>query len=65
MKDNIVTVKHLSFTYKDSKVPAVNDISFSIPRGSWTTLVGHNGSGKSTLPVYWMAFFYPMIILGR
>lgn len=49
MKDNIVTVKHLSFTYKDSKVPAVNDISFSIPRGSWTTLVGHNGSGKSTI----------------
>ena len=49
MKDNIVTVKHLSFTYKDSKVPAVNDISFSISRGSWTTLVGHNGSGKSTI----------------
>ncbi len=49
MKDNIVTVEHLSFTYKDSKVPAVNDISFSIPRGSWTTLVGHNGSGKSTI----------------
>ena len=49
MKDNIVTVKHLSFTYKDSKVPAVNDISFSIPIGSWTTLVGHNGSGKSTI----------------
>ncbi|MGS0678802.1 energy-coupling factor transporter ATPase [Lactobacillus johnsonii] len=49
MKDNIVTVKHLSFTYKDSEVPAVNDISFSIPRGSWTTLVGHNGSGKSTI----------------
>lgn len=49
MKDNIVIVKHLSFTYKDSKVPAVNDISFSIPRGSWTTLVGHNGSGKSTI----------------
>lgn len=49
MKDNIVIVKHLSFTYKDSKVPAVNDISFSITRGSWTTLVGHNGSGKSTI----------------
>lgn len=30
-------------------MPAVNDISFSIPRGSWTTLVGHNGSGKSTI----------------
>lgn len=49
MKDNIVTIKHLSFTYKDSKIPAVNDVSFSIPRGSWTTLVGHNGSGKSTI----------------
>lgn len=49
MKDNIVTVKHLSFTYRDSKEPAVKDVSFTIPKGSWTTLVGHNGSGKSTI----------------
>lgn len=49
MKDNIVTVKHLSFTYKDSKEAAIKDVSFSIPKGSWTTLVGHNGSGKSTV----------------
>ena len=49
MKDNIVTVQHLSFTYKDTKHPAVNDVSFNIPKGSWTTLVGHNGSGKSTI----------------
>lgn len=49
MEDNIVTVKHLSFTYRDSKEPAVKDVSFTIPKGSWTTLVGHNGSGKSTI----------------
>ena len=49
MKDNIVTVEHLSFTYKDSEEPAVKDVSFSIPKGTWTTLVGHNGSGKSTI----------------
>ena len=49
MKNNIVKIEHLSFTYKDSKDPAVKDVSFSIPKGSWTTLVGHNGSGKSTI----------------
>ncbi len=37
MKDNIVTVEHLSFTYKDSEEPAVKDVSFSIPKGTWTT----------------------------
>ena len=27
----------------------IKDVSFEIPKGSYTTIVGHNGSGKSTI----------------
>ena len=27
----------------------LKDVSFSIPKGSYTTIIGHNGSGKSTM----------------
>lgn len=33
----------------DHKVVAVNDVSFSIPTGSFAAIVGKSGSGKSTL----------------
>ena len=32
-----------------SAVPAVNDVSFELERGSFVTLVGASGSGKSSL----------------
>lgn len=51
-----VTLNHVSFTYPDSDVPengpilpAVTDITFTIPFGKTTALVGHSGSGKTTL----------------
>lgn len=47
--DNIITFKNVSFTYRDAKRPAVNNMSFTIQKGSWTSIVGHNGSGKSTI----------------
>ncbi len=43
----IVEVKNLCFSY-DGENMAVDNISFSVPEGSYTTIVGHNGSGKST-----------------
>lgn len=46
---NIVQLKHVSYTYPESKVPAVKDINLNIKAGSWTTIIGHNGSGKSTI----------------
>ena len=43
-----VEFSHLSFSY-DGQNDVIKDVSFEIPKGSYTTIVGHNGSGKSTI----------------
>ncbi len=43
-----VKVDHCSFSY-DGETDIIRDASFSIPKGSYTTIIGHNGSGKSTI----------------
>lgn len=43
-----VKISHLSFSY-DGQNDVIKDVSFEIPKGSYTTIVGHNGSGKSTI----------------
>ncbi|MCO6534717.1 energy-coupling factor transporter ATPase [Lactobacillus panisapium] len=48
-KDSIIKVNNISFTYPESDSPAIDNISFEIKRGSWTSIIGHNGSGKSTI----------------
>ena len=45
---SLIEVKNLSFSYNDTSL-AIDDVSFSIEKGSYTTVIGHNGSGKSTL----------------
>ena len=45
---NAIEIKDLTFSY-DGKVDILKNISLSIPKGSYTTIIGHNGSGKSTL----------------
>jgi ATP-binding cassette subfamily B protein len=45
---NEIELRHLSFAYtEDTEV--LDDISLSIPRGSWLGILGRTGSGKSTL----------------
>ena len=44
----MIEVKNLTFSYDDTKT-TIDDISFSVEEGSYTTIVGHNGSGKSTV----------------
>lgn len=43
-----IEVKNLSFSY-DGEHNVIDDISLQIPKGSYTTIIGHNGSGKSTI----------------
>ena len=45
---NAIEVKDLCFEYDEGKM-TINNATFSIPAGSYTTMIGHNGSGKSTL----------------
>jgi energy-coupling factor transport system ATP-binding protein len=45
---NPIKVNHLKFSY-DLETDVVNDVSFTVEKGSYTTLIGHNGSGKSTI----------------
>lgn len=55
MKDYIIKTENLGFTYTDSgeevmtrEIPALQDVSIGIERGSYVAVLGHNGSGKST-----------------
>jgi len=48
----------ISFSYKAS-IPAIEDISFTIPQGSFCVLLGPSGSGKSTLADLLVRFYDP------
>ena len=44
-----LSVIHLNFSYPNSKVPAVDDLSCTFKPGKFYGIFGANGSGKSTL----------------
>lgn len=43
-----VEVERLCFSY-DGETNVLQDVSFCVEEGSYTTIIGHNGSGKSTI----------------
>lgn len=45
--ENILELKNVTKVY--GPTIALNDVTFSIPKGKITSLVGENGAGKSTL----------------
>ncbi len=44
----IIDVKNLNFSY-DENTETINNVSFSVEKGTYTTIIGQNGSGKSTI----------------
>lgn len=45
----IIEFKNLSFTYEDTGIQALENISFSLKPGETMAIIGNTGSGKSTI----------------
>ncbi|PVW13082.1 ABC transporter ATP-binding protein [Marixanthomonas spongiae] len=44
-----ITFENLSFTYPDTNITALKNISFTVNPGETLSIIGHTGSGKSTI----------------
>jgi len=44
-----ITLKGVSFKYKNGEIPAVDNVSLKIPRNKMIAIVGSSGAGKSTI----------------
>ena len=53
-----IEFRNVSFNYDSSEKAVLNDVSFKLPAGTVTALVGHSGSGKTTLAGL-LPRFYP------
>ena len=45
----MISFKNLSYTYPDTNITALKDVSFTINPGETLAIVGNTGSGKSTV----------------
>lgn len=61
MNDTLLDIRHLktSFFTEEGTAQAVNDVSFSIPRGKTVGVVGESGCGKSVTAMSVMGLILP------
>lgn len=52
-----IKLKNVSFTYPDTGIKAIDNVSFHIPAGQTMAIIGRTGSGKSTLANLLMRMF--------
>ncbi len=56
-----IRLEGITFTYPGKDIPAVREVTLSIPVGSTCALVGESGSGKSTLLALLQRLYEPQI----
>lgn len=52
-----IELKNVSFTYPETGIKAIDNVSFHIPAGKTMAIIGRTGSGKSTLANLLMRMF--------
>jgi ATP-binding cassette subfamily B protein len=57
LKDKEILFDNVTFYYPLSKEPVLENLTFSIPEGKTTAIIGNTGAGKSTL-LYLLLRFY-------
>ena len=57
--EGIIEFKNVNFTYPDSGVEALKNVSFTIQRGERVAIIGKTGSGKSTIAQLMLRMFDP------
>lgn len=55
---NLINVNHLTLGYEHQEV--IKDLSFTVEKGDFITIIGANGSGKSTLVKGLLGLIKPM-----
>jgi ABC-type multidrug transport system fused ATPase/permease subunit len=47
--NNTIVIKNISYTYPGTKIPAINNLSLTLHKGSSIGIIGRSGAGKTTL----------------
>jgi len=62
--ENMITTEHITFHYDpehtELETGVLSDVSLTVRRGEFLTLLGRNGSGKSTLAKHFNAMLLPI-----
>ncbi len=54
-----IVFEHVTLQYRPEELPAITDLSFIMPRGSFTAIVGASGAGKSSVADLLLRLYEP------